>query len=164
MSTSLAGYVMDHFGGQFTFELLASVAACGLGFAWLMLPETCFEPIGPDNDPHALRRTVFLDGVRVPNPDGFVSQSRRFDWTFRPYRNPRAIRSSSASNRAMRANSLGVTPTCCTNLRSNRRRPRRPARPAMPGMRAPSDLRMISVATAEIPSRRGAARARRRRN
>jgi MFS family permease len=66
MSTSLAGYVMDHFGGQFTFELLASVAACGLGFAWLMLPETCFEPIGPDNDPHALRRTVFLVGDKPP--------------------------------------------------------------------------------------------------
>ena len=40
ISTSLAGYAMDHFGGQFTFALLASVAACGLGFAWLMLPET----------------------------------------------------------------------------------------------------------------------------
>jgi MFS family permease len=29
MSTSLAGYAIDHFGGQFTFALLASIAACG---------------------------------------------------------------------------------------------------------------------------------------
>ena len=47
MSTTLAGYAMDHFGGQFTFALLASVAACGLGLVWLMLPETRPEPIVP---------------------------------------------------------------------------------------------------------------------
>ena len=46
MSTTLAGYAMDHFGGQLTFALLASVAACGLGLVWLMLPETRPEPIG----------------------------------------------------------------------------------------------------------------------
>jgi MFS family permease len=46
ISTTLAGYAMDHFGGQFTFALLASVAACGLGLVWLMLPETGPEPIG----------------------------------------------------------------------------------------------------------------------
>ena len=47
MSTTLAGYAMDHFGGRFTFALLASVAACGLGLVWLMLPETRPEPIVP---------------------------------------------------------------------------------------------------------------------
>jgi hypothetical protein len=40
MSTTLAGYAMDHFGGHVTFALLASVAACGLSLVWLMLPET----------------------------------------------------------------------------------------------------------------------------
>jgi MFS family permease len=39
MSTTLAGYAMDHLGGQLTFALLASVAVCGLGLARL-LPET----------------------------------------------------------------------------------------------------------------------------
>jgi MFS family permease len=53
MSTTLAGYAMDHFGGQFTFTLLASVAALGLGLAWLMLPETRPEPIGPTNSSSA---------------------------------------------------------------------------------------------------------------
>jgi hypothetical protein len=47
MSTTLAGYAMDHFGGRFTFALLASVAACGLGLVWLMLPETRPEPTVP---------------------------------------------------------------------------------------------------------------------
>jgi MFS family permease len=42
MSTTLAGYAMDHFGGR-----LASVAACALGLVWLMLPETRPEPIVP---------------------------------------------------------------------------------------------------------------------
>jgi predicted MFS family arabinose efflux permease len=40
MSTTLAGYAMDHFGGHVTFALLASVAACGLSLVWLMQPET----------------------------------------------------------------------------------------------------------------------------
>ena len=40
MSTTLAGYAMDHFGGHLTFAFLASVAGCGLSLVWLMLPET----------------------------------------------------------------------------------------------------------------------------
>jgi len=40
ISTTLAGYSMDHFGSHVTFVLLASIAACGLTLAWLMLPET----------------------------------------------------------------------------------------------------------------------------
>ena len=55
---TLAGYAMDHFRGQFTFVLLASVAACGLGSVWLMLPETCPEPIG-SRMTLALRHTHF---------------------------------------------------------------------------------------------------------
>jgi len=41
LSTTLAGYAMDHFGGHLTFAFLASIAVCGLGLAWFMLPETC---------------------------------------------------------------------------------------------------------------------------
>ena len=40
MSTTLAGYAMDHLGGLLTFSLLASVAVCGLSLAGFMLPET----------------------------------------------------------------------------------------------------------------------------
>ena len=40
MSTTLAGYAMDHLGGLLTFSLLASVAVCGLSLVWFMLPET----------------------------------------------------------------------------------------------------------------------------
>ena len=65
MSTTLAGYAIDHFGGQFTFALLASVAACGLGLVWLMLPETRREPIGSTMT-LALPHTLFLDSERRP--------------------------------------------------------------------------------------------------
>jgi hypothetical protein len=40
LSTSLAGYVMDHFGRIAAFGGLAFVAACGLALLWLLLPET----------------------------------------------------------------------------------------------------------------------------
>jgi MFS family permease len=40
LSTSLAGYVMDHFGRMAAFGGLASVAVCGLLLLWLLLPET----------------------------------------------------------------------------------------------------------------------------
>jgi MFS family permease len=40
LSTSLAGYVMDHFGRMAAFGGLASVAVCGLALLWLLLPET----------------------------------------------------------------------------------------------------------------------------
>jgi hypothetical protein len=40
MSTTLAGYAMDHLGGLLTFSLLASVAVGGLSLAGFMLPET----------------------------------------------------------------------------------------------------------------------------
>jgi hypothetical protein len=60
----------------------------------------------------------------------------------------RAIRSSVASNRAMRASSLGLMPTCSTNLRSNWRR-LSPARSANAGMRPPPSqiIRFAAAAT-----------------
>jgi MFS family permease len=40
LSTTLAGYTIDHFGSSAAFFGLASIAACGLGLVWLLLPET----------------------------------------------------------------------------------------------------------------------------
>jgi predicted MFS family arabinose efflux permease len=40
LSTTLAGYAIDHFGRTFAFCGLASVAVCGLASLWLLLPET----------------------------------------------------------------------------------------------------------------------------
>ena len=40
LSTSIAGYGMDHFGGAVAFYGLAFIALCGLTSVWLLLPET----------------------------------------------------------------------------------------------------------------------------
>jgi MFS family permease len=40
LSTTLAGYTMDHFGSSITFYGLAFIAVCGLALVWLLLPET----------------------------------------------------------------------------------------------------------------------------
>jgi MFS family permease len=40
LSTTLAGYILDHFGSSLAFWSLAAVAVCGLGLVWLLLPET----------------------------------------------------------------------------------------------------------------------------
>jgi MFS family permease len=40
LSTTLAGYTIDHFGSSAAFFGLASIAVCGLGLVWLLLPET----------------------------------------------------------------------------------------------------------------------------
>jgi MFS family permease len=40
LSTTLAGYTIDHFGSTAAFLGLASIAAGGLGVVWLLLPET----------------------------------------------------------------------------------------------------------------------------
>ena len=40
LSTTLAGYIMDHFGSSVAFWSLAGVAVCGLALVWLLLPET----------------------------------------------------------------------------------------------------------------------------
>jgi MFS family permease len=40
LSTTLAGYAIDHFGSSAAFLGLASIAGCGLALVWLLLPET----------------------------------------------------------------------------------------------------------------------------
>ncbi|HEY7300243.1 MAG TPA: MFS transporter [Xanthobacteraceae bacterium] len=64
LSTTLAGYAMDHFGGHLTFALLASAAACGLGVAWFMLPETRPEAGRTETNDYALR-IRFRDALRT---------------------------------------------------------------------------------------------------
>ncbi len=45
LSTTLAGYVSDHFGSETAFLVLAVIAAAGLACIWSMMPET-----RPDDD------------------------------------------------------------------------------------------------------------------
>jgi predicted MFS family arabinose efflux permease len=40
LSTTLAGYVSDHFGSGTAFVVLAAIAALGLACIWLLMPET----------------------------------------------------------------------------------------------------------------------------
>ena len=40
VSTALAGYVADHFGGRIAFFGLAAIAAAGLALLWALMPET----------------------------------------------------------------------------------------------------------------------------
>jgi MFS family permease len=40
LSTTLAGYTIDHFGSSTAFCSLAFIALCGLASVWLLLPET----------------------------------------------------------------------------------------------------------------------------
>jgi MFS family permease len=40
LSTTLAGYTIDHFGSSIAFYGLAFIAVCGLVSVWLLLPET----------------------------------------------------------------------------------------------------------------------------
>jgi MFS family permease len=40
LSTTVAGYMLDHFGSSLAFWGLAAVAICGLGLVWLLFPET----------------------------------------------------------------------------------------------------------------------------
>ena len=40
LSTTFAGYILDHFGSGLAFWSLAAVAMCGLGLVWWLLPET----------------------------------------------------------------------------------------------------------------------------
>jgi len=44
LSTTLAGYAIDHFGSGTAFCTLAFLALCGLALVWLWLPETRPEP------------------------------------------------------------------------------------------------------------------------
>jgi predicted MFS family arabinose efflux permease len=40
VSTALAGYMADHFGGSAAFFTLAAIAATGLVMIWTLMPET----------------------------------------------------------------------------------------------------------------------------
>jgi MFS family permease len=40
LSTTMAGYTIDHFGSSIAFYGLAFIAVCGLALVWLLLPET----------------------------------------------------------------------------------------------------------------------------
>src|SRR5262249_53829732 len=55
LSTTLAGYAIDHFGSSVAFFSLASIAVCGLALVWLLLPET-----RPDAGPIASRGLNFV--------------------------------------------------------------------------------------------------------
>jgi predicted MFS family arabinose efflux permease len=44
LSTTLAGYVFDHFGSLVSFLGLGSIAAAGLVVVYLLMPETRPEP------------------------------------------------------------------------------------------------------------------------
>jgi MFS family permease len=59
ISTTVAGYAMDHFGGLVTFALPTAVAVCGLSLAWL-LPDT-----RPDADRTELSCYTVLKRLRV---------------------------------------------------------------------------------------------------
>jgi Major Facilitator Superfamily len=48
LSTTLAGYMLDHFGSAITFCSMAGVAAAGMLMAWLVMPET-----RPEAEPEA---------------------------------------------------------------------------------------------------------------
>ena len=47
LSTTLAGYTIDHFGSSIAFFSLALIAVCGLACVWLLLPETRPDPNRP---------------------------------------------------------------------------------------------------------------------
>jgi predicted MFS family arabinose efflux permease len=49
LSTTLAGYVSDHFGSETAFLVLAVIAAGGLACIWAFMPET--RPQEPDEEP-----------------------------------------------------------------------------------------------------------------
>jgi hypothetical protein len=58
LSTTLAGYAIDHFGRSIAFFGLASVAVCGLALLWLLLPETRLP--AKRSLPESLRRLEFV--------------------------------------------------------------------------------------------------------
>jgi MFS family permease len=82
LSTTLAGYAIDHFGSSVAFFSLASIAACGLALVWLLLPET--GPMRSDRAP----RLEFCRKLR-----GGLHRSERCYAQFRPAdRNPVTFR------------------------------------------------------------------------
>jgi MFS family permease len=80
LSTTLAGYAIDHFGRSVAFFGLASVAVCGLALLWLLLPETRL----PANRslPASFRRLEFVIKRRRPRIRAFAA-ARQFASKFR---------------------------------------------------------------------------------
>jgi MFS family permease len=56
LSTTLAGYTIDHFGSSIAFYGLAFIAVCGLALVWLLLPETRPEADLPSRMVKKLKR------------------------------------------------------------------------------------------------------------
>jgi predicted MFS family arabinose efflux permease len=61
LSTTFAGYAIDHFGSSVAFFSLAFIAACGLALVWLLLPET-----RPDAEQSAPRGLNFVTNDAEP--------------------------------------------------------------------------------------------------
>jgi MFS family permease len=61
LSTTLAGYTMDHFGSSVAFCGLAAIGGCGLAVVWLLLPET-----RPDPDPPQPASKNCHEPARIP--------------------------------------------------------------------------------------------------
>jgi MFS family permease len=53
LSNSVAGYLAKSRGDDFTFYVLASIAVVGLGFFWVLMPETRDWTVEPSNKPLA---------------------------------------------------------------------------------------------------------------
>ncbi len=51
LSTTLAGYIIDHFGGSTAFASLAAIAFAGFALVWFLMPET--RPVHEDYAPVA---------------------------------------------------------------------------------------------------------------
>jgi MFS family permease len=82
LSTTLAGYAIDHFGRSVAFFGLASVAVCGLALLWLLLPETRLP--AKRSLPESLRRLEFVTNGhrRIPA----FAAARQFASRFRKAR------------------------------------------------------------------------------
>jgi MFS family permease len=86
LSTTLAGYSIDHFGSSVAFFSLASIAVCGLALVWLLLPET-----RPDVEQSAPRGLNFVTNDAEPciNRNAAMRSSGRPIAIVRQFQQPR---------------------------------------------------------------------------
>ena len=80
LSTTLAGYAIDHFGRSTAFFGLAAVAVCGLALLWLLLPETRLP--AKRALPASFRRLEFVTNRRRRRISAFAA-ARQFASRFR---------------------------------------------------------------------------------
>jgi len=97
LSTTLAGYTIDHFGRSVTFFSLAAVAVCGLALLWLLLPETRLP--AKRALPASFRRLEFVTNRRRRRISAFAA-ARQFASRFRK---PLMVRFRSSSALATRS-------------------------------------------------------------